>query len=600
MPRFALPPASVPAAPDGGTAQRAAPTQATSARALALAATLSAPFALRTFGVLAMPLDEPSSAVRLGSYAVALLLYGLVLVALGAVALGPGPRWLESVRVFVVGHDARARGRVTLALGLFALAALARVLFLDADGPVHWLPYTSDLGTDEGIWSFLATELAAGRNPIHGRDFVNGAVSLPYTALQTAAVWLFGPSVWSVRIVNAVLGAAVAPAAYLGLRRWLSPWAALTAGAALGGSCFLLVYQRQGFVDATLMAVGVASFIAFASGPLRAGRGFALGALLVTAVATKVSGAPIVAGAAAGLLAAALDREHRPSTGAWAGLAAGLAVASALVVAPYLLEPDLARKAVETVIVNPGSSSGGVARVVVRLLEVLRREPLFVHMPATALLGYCGLLVAAVGLASTRRIDPRVAFLAVWALATHGMLALHGYIPPRYQLGKAAALILLAAWCLDRLGRSLRRGAFLAPALATVLVADLLVTAGQGAWWMTHRRYDQRDGGRAIAAALGPAPASILVAGPWAFNLALSGGFQAIAFRPVELPTPRDLQPLEAAAEGAQFFLRNAHHPRQMQLPSRGVGGGPLLRLCYLCVSPEHPNLELYRFAPPT
>jgi 4-amino-4-deoxy-L-arabinose transferase-like glycosyltransferase len=592
------PPAPRSPAPERDEAPRAHPDRASLARTLALAATLAAPLALRTFGVLAMPLDEPSSVLRLTTYGVALSLHGAVLVVLGALALGPGARWLESARAFVAELDGKASGRVVLALGLFAMGALWRWPFLDADGPVHWLPFTSDLSTDEGVWSFFATELAAGRNPIHGRDFINGAVSLPYTALQAAAAWLFGQSVWSIRIVNATLGAALAPAAYLALRRWLSPGAALAGAAALGGSCFLVAYQRQAFVDATLAAAAVATFLVFASGRLGAARGFALGALLVTVIAIKISGAPVVAGAVVGLAAAAFDRERRPSRSGWLGLAGGLVVASTLLAVPYVLEPDLARKAIETVIVNPGSSSDSVVRVLVRLLEVLRREPLFVHMPATALLGYTALAAAVVGLAATRRIDPRVAFLVAWAAATHGMLALHGYIPPRYQLGKAAALILLAAWGLDRLGRSLRPGAFLGPALASVVVADLLITAGQSAWWMTHRRYDQRDGGRAIAAALGPGATDAVVAGPWAFNLAVSGGFRAVAFRPVELPTPRGLQPLEAAAEGAQYFLRNAHYPRQMELPPDGVAGGPLLSLCYFCVSPEFPNLELYRLTP--
>jgi 4-amino-4-deoxy-L-arabinose transferase-like glycosyltransferase len=171
----------------------------------------------------------------------ALAIYGLALLAAAVLPLSSlAERLREQID--------RAPPRV-IAAALFALAAALRLAFIEADSPAGVLSTSAAFGTDEGAYSFLASEWAAGRNPLGGPEYLAGAVSLPITALQLVVFSALGVSLATVRVLGALIGSLMAPMIYLLGRRVLGARTALAAGLIAALNVFFILYQLTGMPD---------------------------------------------------------------------------------------------------------------------------------------------------------------------------------------------------------------------------------------------------------------------------------------------------------------------------------------------------------------
>jgi len=539
-------------------------------------------------GARAMPVDEP---VRSAAHVRGLVVWlGLgVGVAVLVAVLATQLRYAHAV---VTAWFVRLAGW-PLALILVGVAAALRLTALEADAPARLFPYGRAFTTDEGLWGFLATEWAAGRSPLGSPEYLPGALTLPATVLQLLSTWLFGTSLGALRLTTALLASLQAGAVYAACRRWLGESGAATVGVFLASSFFLVMYQRVAFVDAVLAALSASAFALWLASRAQSWpQGVLVGAMAGLVVAVKPSGVAFLGGLGlAAVIALWQARLTRRTLEFYAAVGVGgVAVALALA-ASYFAFPLLGQAALATVTSNFAYAPTGVSHGFARLGEVLRREPLWVHMPVVALCGYLGMLRLSLRLfrASTR--DPREAFVVGWWLAGLMMLAIFGYIPHRYYLQLVVPLVCAALSFVSALWRGIDEvGArWWRPLLALLLVADLVFSLGRyGVWW-SERRFTQRDAGRAIARYLGVKAQSTQVSGPWSFNLAVSGKFRPHGFRLPHL-TPRQIE-----AEGVHYLLRDRLD--LMTYPDRLVAPGltlrPVLRLCFYCTDEASPNLEL-------
>lgn len=184
--------------------------------------------------------DHPSREYRV---VFAVWAAGIVLYAAGMTlpARPPG-------RARALAWIAANRAALLDATGLFAIALVLRVVALDA------LP---DVVTgDEGVFGNAAVAMAQGEGGhMFGTYWANGML---YIVPHAVLAWLFGPTIWTLRLPTAVLGAAAVPFAYLSCRGSFGRLAGLAAGTLLAVSHLHVHVSRMGLghgIDGFLAAV---------------------------------------------------------------------------------------------------------------------------------------------------------------------------------------------------------------------------------------------------------------------------------------------------------------------------------------------------------
>ncbi len=162
---------------------------------------------------------------------------------------------------------------------LLALIAAVRLIHLDADpGFVKsLLNNASDVG-DEAYWSAAARNLILFGTPA-ADDYLQAATSPFYSVMVYASYWLFGVSMYTSRLPNALLGIVAVLLAYRLFEPCSKP-AAFLAGLVLAVENNFFIHTRMGQVEAPCSVLALLSFYLLirAKAPFWAGTVFGLSA----------------------------------------------------------------------------------------------------------------------------------------------------------------------------------------------------------------------------------------------------------------------------------------------------------------------------------
>ncbi|HBH00788.1 MAG: hypothetical protein A2X36_02265 [Elusimicrobia bacterium GWA2_69_24] len=125
-----------------------------------------------------------------------------------------------------------------------------RLVHLDADPGLvkSILNNAADVG-DEAYWAFGARNLILF-GTLASDDYLQAATSPFYTVITYTAYWLFGVSMYTTRLPNALLGIAAVVLAYRLIRPYSKP-AAVVAGLTLALENNFFIHTRMGQVEAT-------------------------------------------------------------------------------------------------------------------------------------------------------------------------------------------------------------------------------------------------------------------------------------------------------------------------------------------------------------
>jgi 4-amino-4-deoxy-L-arabinose transferase-like glycosyltransferase len=229
------------------------------------------------------------------------------------------------------------------ALGVVVLVALAlRLLFPTADPP--WNPFVGIVWHDEGAWVHNA------RNRVlfgqWSMDAWNPMYLAPvFTALEYAAFSLFGVGVWQARLVSELAGLGSVVLLALGVRRVAGGTAGLIAGLLLATNYVYVMYNRAALMEATMVALIVASWYCYVRAQERPAWGILAAACALLSFFTKAAAAFFVAALAIEAVVAALrltpadsESSRRAGLSTLAGLALSGLGALVLFVWPHWTE----------------------------------------------------------------------------------------------------------------------------------------------------------------------------------------------------------------------------------------------------------------------
>ncbi len=443
-----------------------------------------------------------------------------------------------------------------LTLLLLLVGLCTRLLWLSADSPAFLLTHSGAFDGDEGVWSYLATSWCQRYDPIGGPEYLGGALALPYTAMQYLSCRLAGVSLWAVRLGPALLGSLTGVVGYLGLRRMLPAAAAFAAGALLATSYWLIMYQRTAMLDGTLAVLCLLSVLMW----LRASSASSVPAIFVSASLAgvvlgltlwfKISALPIAAAVVASAAYAAMMGRRRAALTALAGAAVGMGAVGLVAACIYTAWPALAKAALHTLAVN-----GVESKASPQLWRAVRLNPTLVHAPFTLTVALLGLWAVATGVRERAYRDNIAVGIAAltWLLATTVMLALRGYMPPRYFLPSYPAVVMLAAVGITHVWRhapQLRQAWPLRAAVVSLVLAQVLFCGGRWAAWAYHPPHSLLTAAARISKVANADVAAPRVSSPASFTLALAGSFRPMGFRVGHHPTPA-----QALREGATHVL---------------------------------------------
>ncbi len=337
-------------------------------------------------------------------------------------------------------------------------AFLALVLpFLDVD-PARGVTFSNSPFTDEAYYAINARNLVLlGR--LSTDDWNLHLLTLPYTALQSAAFGLLGVGILQARLVAVLLTAGTSLLVAAGLRRSLGAGPAVVGAFAFAGSALVLYYGRLAYAEmlvALLLTGGC--LLVLRMEDRRAGRwGFLAGCLLALAIGTKTNAAFGVAGL---LVGATVGGGLRPSAprrwltgalGAIALFALGWVGAIGL---PMRWELETLRRilAEQTLPTGPTDLAARLARF------AASNDGMLGLAGPLLLAGLAGALAMAI---AWRRLPVGSRALAGgalgWALAAIGVLLFLSYRPNRYLLQALPALAILTAVGLSVMAIELRR-----------------------------------------------------------------------------------------------------------------------------------------------
>jgi hypothetical protein len=489
-----------------------------------------------------------------------------------------------------------------LAFLLFAIAACLRLVFLDADPPGYQHVTSGSFATDEGIWSFLAREWAQGHDAFGHSESLTGSLSLPYTVAQTAMFKLFGVGLVQVRLTCALLGSLLPPLFFLLGRRIFGVVPAFLMALLLATNFLLIMYQRTGMVDGWLVVWVSLAFLEWerALSSEKVYHAVLAGVLTGIALWSKVTALPFLIAAAFSGLWGLIEPQRRPTlVRIGVAFSVGLGSVGLLAFLVFSSWPGLADAARETLAVNPNRLAPDLMGWLWHVRGILYHNPFNFFMP--------GILLAALGsgvglgLALLRRRPLRISLCAgLWVLFVAAMLVVHGYTPPRYYLQAIPAIIVLAiqglAWLWHRAPRQPQLRAVLRSGVVLLVLAEISRSLwGLGSWVVT-REYSQRDIGMAIAEELGPDLPTARVSGRWAFDLALSGGFQPMGFYGAGVPWLQQTPSLG----GTHFLFQGPLGPELHEsLRQQGLAAKHLATYTYLQNYYEtKEELSLYQFIP--
>jgi len=510
--------------------------------------------------------------------------------------------WLEILSSRIEGLASSFRGRLALAFLLFAIAGCLRLLFLDADPPGYQHVVSGSFATDEGIWSFLAREWAQGHDAFGNSESLTGSLGLPYTVAQYAMFKTLGVGLIQVRLTCALLGSLLAPLFFLAGRRLFGAVPAFVMALLLATNFLLIMYQRTGMVDGWLVVWASLAFLgwetALSSGKAR--HAMLAGVLTGITLWSKVTALPFLAAAGLTGLWGLIDPRRRSTLMRLAlGFVAALGSVGLMAFLVFASWPELAAAARETVAVNPNRPAPDVMGWLWHVRGILYHNPFNFFMPwmlLAALGSGMGL-----GLALLRRRPLSVSLCAgLWILLVAAMLVIHGYTPPRYYLQAIPAIIVLAIQGLTWLWNNPPHHPRLRAAVRGGAVLLVLLEIVRSLWglglWVADREYSQRDIGLAIAKELGPDLPTARVSGRWAFDLALSGGFQPMGFYGAGRPWLQQTPSL-----GGTHFLFQGPVPKELHdsLRQQGLAAFHLATYTYLQNYYEtKEELSLYQFIP--
>jgi 4-amino-4-deoxy-L-arabinose transferase-like glycosyltransferase len=166
---------------------------------------------------------------------------------------------------------------------ILAVIAAARLIHLDADpGLVKSLLNNAADAADEAYWSFGARNLILFGTLVTD-DYFQTATSPFYTVISYMAYWLFGVSMYTTRLPNAILGVGAVVLAYRLLEPYSRP-AALLAGVTLALENNFFIHTRMGQVEATCGFFALLSFYLLIRSRAAVWAGVALG----LSVASKI------------------------------------------------------------------------------------------------------------------------------------------------------------------------------------------------------------------------------------------------------------------------------------------------------------------------
>ncbi|HUS13839.1 MAG TPA: glycosyltransferase family 39 protein, partial [Chloroflexia bacterium] len=228
---------------------------------LLVAAALAAGGALPLFISLntAAPATEPANTGAWLLWIAALLLFGAAWAVWESSTLPPAAAAPADPSA-----DRLPRGYEWLLLAaLFALGLLLRLPNLQSVPPGLWF--------DEAQNGIISQELLApnAAHPV----FLTGLTQMGalYFYAQAVLIWLFGPTIWPLRVLPALSGAVVAPLLYL-LGARLYGWrVGLAAAGLVAVSAWNITFSRVGFASMVTVAFDVAVYVCAAQA-LRTGR----------------------------------------------------------------------------------------------------------------------------------------------------------------------------------------------------------------------------------------------------------------------------------------------------------------------------------------
>lgn len=510
--------------------------------------------------------------------------------------------WLGMLSSRIEALASSVRGRWALAALLFAIAACLRLVFLDADPPGYQHVVSGSFATDEGIWSFLAREWALGHDPFGSSESLTGSLGLPYTAAHYTMFKLFGVGLVQVRLTCALLGSLLAPLFFLVGRRLFGAVPAFLMALLLATNFLLIMYQRTGMVDGWLVVWASLAFLgwetALSTGKVR--HAILAGVLTGVTLWSKVTALPfLLAAALTGLWALTEPTRRAALVRLGLGFAGGLGSIALLAAVVFASWPELAAAARETLAVNPNRLAPDLMGWLWHVRGILYHNPFNFFMPWLLLAALGAGLGLGLALLRRRRL-PVSLCAALWVPLVAAMLVVHGYTPPRYYLQAIPAIIVLAVQGLTWLWNNPPRHPQLRALVRGGVVLLVLVEILRPLWglgsWVVQREYSQRDIGRAIAAELGADVSTARVSGRWAFDLALSGGFQPMGFYGAGLPWLQQTPSLG----GTHFLFQGPLAPelheslKQQALAAKHLATYTYLRNYY----ETKEELSLYEFVP--
>jgi 4-amino-4-deoxy-L-arabinose transferase-like glycosyltransferase len=400
-------------------------------------------------------------------------------------------------------------------LYLAVALCLLRFFYLRADFPNH-SPWMIDQAkyTDEGWWSSAAVRrYLIGHWHVAG-DY-NPAIAVPVWPLMLTALFQFtGVSLVATRALNVLFSVATVGLVYLVVRRYADRTAAAAAALLLAASPFAFVFGRLATLDTMIdFEWCLLLWIASTARPQRIAAPVMLGILTALMLLTKTTSLVVAPAVLWVLWSASRSLLQLLTTIAIAGGAVGLynfAVLHSRYAADYHYFYYI----------------NSMAEVQLRRTFLLIPLQLRHGMWVDRILYPVAVIVLFFALLGLRRLWSNPLFTASWiAIAGQALYILRRQddYAPRYFLALLVPMIFVVVLALHQLSGRRRM------LLASVLVAAVVLDAGQVLGFLAHRQYQLLGAAKSIAAVVNNDPhAHRLLLGSSAAQLALMTGIPSL------------------------------------------------------------------------
>lgn len=328
-----------------------------------------------------------------------------------------------------------------LALVVLALGVASRFVFLASD-PMNsaWVGYL----TDEGRWTHQARELALFGS-LDLSFWITTAhlmVAPLFQAATFVAFALFGVGFGSARLVSAVAGSLLLVAAFLVLRRRVTPQALLLTMILLAFSPELWFLSRISIPEMTLLLFEFLAFAVLVAAPRSVLNSFLAGIVLAVGLGFKGTGFTVVP-----VLAAVIVVAHRPGDPSprylkVAAFLTALALSAAIALAGVMLVTDFVSLSQLRGTWSDFSETLGVSSPYSAVARVLYDPSVRgVRLMAMGAWAMAGALLAVGRLPDSRA---KVLYLAsaTWSAGWLGLFLVLSYFPERYVYHAAVPLAL--------------------------------------------------------------------------------------------------------------------------------------------------------------